>query len=137
MSAHTSRRCTSGAKVRHPLCAAAITLTCRSLRARSVFNTVPSLGYLCTAVAQLAASLYYGPTTPAKAHRQLLGQLSMANLLFDLLYCVDALLVGWEWFKSETEPPSDDIDGADEHSDTSANEFKALVNATPVDFAPI
>lgn len=53
--------------------------------------TIPSLGYTATAIVQLSSSLYMGPKTPAKDHRQLLATLAACNLSFDALYAGSCL----------------------------------------------
>lgn len=66
-----------------------------------LMNALPSLGYTGTAGVQLFSALLMGPSTPAKAHRQLLSTLAAFNLAFDAMFCVDALLCAGAWY-SET-----------------------------------
>jgi hypothetical protein len=57
-----------------------------------LLNTVPSLGYACTATFQILVMLRWGIETDPNAHHQLIVLVSMLNFGCDLLFVIDALL---------------------------------------------
>lgn len=91
-----------------------------------LMNALPSIGYTGTAGVQLFSALAIGPTTPAKSHRQMLSTLAAINLIFDGMYCIDALLCAGGWYSETLSTRREHVTGEVLRSKSSSFSFISL-----------